>query len=452
VTLQQLVERAGHGDLAAFGKLVERFQDAVYGTACAILGDFHDAQDVAQNAFVKAWRKLRNLRDPVKFPGWLYQITRNCSKDFLRRAGPENVPLETGDVSSAVTDSQNPDERLEKNETREAVLAAIRALSEPNRLATTLFYIDGYTIEEVSQFLTVPKGTVKRRLHDSRNRLRERMMAMVEDELKGSRPGPEFRERIMRKVSRVEVRPEKSSADVGRVVLVDESDRCLTVLIGKTEEAAIHRALTGNAPPRPLTHELLMSVLKAFGVSIREARIADLTGSTFIGELVLERSGEERVVDCRPSDAIALAMVTNARVTVAEEVMQRGGAEEVHSQEELEQLWDRPANWDLAHFNDALVGLCVRLQNLSDQQLRQLTNQVGPPALAYSLVGIAEVEQETEHGWKRRVTGLMPAVPADARAKLPDAVAQAAGALLRRLGDADVSLDVDCLSSPLEVL
>jgi len=180
--LQDLVERAKHGDLEAFGLLVEQFQDAVYGTACAILGSFHDAQDATQDVFIQAWSALRSLERAESFPGWLYRMTRNRCLDVLKqqRRRVERVQRAARPIASA----DDPARSVAQAEIREAVLAAIGSLSEPHRLATTLFYIDGYSVNEVAKFLDVPSGTVKRRLHDAREQLKERMMAMVEDTLK----------------------------------------------------------------------------------------------------------------------------------------------------------------------------------------------------------------------------------------------------------------------------
>lgn len=197
--MRDLAEKAKGGDLEAFGQLVERLQDAVYGTAYAILGNVHDAEDVAQEAFIQAWRDLSSLRSVDRFSGWLYRITRNRCVDFLRRPGRKTRPLDTASAAVGPAES-DPARRLQRAEFRDAALSAIRSLSEPNRLATTLFYINGYRIEEVASFLAVPAGTVKRRLRDSRRQLKKRMIAMVEEHLQRQRPAADFRKEIMKRI------------------------------------------------------------------------------------------------------------------------------------------------------------------------------------------------------------------------------------------------------------
>ena len=92
--LRPLVERAQKGDLEAYGEIVRRFQDMAYGYAYSILGDFHLAQDAAQEAFVQAYRDLSALRLPAAFPGWLRKIVfKHCDR-LTRRRLLRTVPLE----------------------------------------------------------------------------------------------------------------------------------------------------------------------------------------------------------------------------------------------------------------------------------------------------------------------------------------------------------------------
>jgi RNA polymerase sigma-70 factor (ECF subfamily) len=187
----ELVAKARAGDVEAFDRLVARYQDAVSGLAFGLVGNFEDAQEIAQETFIQAWRDLRDLRDVGRFAAWLSRITRNRCHDFLRnrKGQPAGTPPEARLEAQAV----DPAEQAARSELRQRVLTAIRDLSEPNRLATTLFYIDGYSIPEVAEFLGTPVGTVKRRLHESRKRLKRSMMAMLRESLGAEKPGPELR-------------------------------------------------------------------------------------------------------------------------------------------------------------------------------------------------------------------------------------------------------------------
>ena len=184
---RELVERARQGDLVAFTALVERYQDAVYGTAYAMLGNVHDAQDVAQEVFIQVWRSIRNLRDAERFPGWIHRATRNRCNNVLTRSRHVTTPLEERYLDLHASSSSAGEDL------NDTVREAIAALSEPNRLATALFYVGGYSIEEVATLLGVPAGTVKRRLHDSRKLLRERMEDVVRRAVREGRPSRDGR-------------------------------------------------------------------------------------------------------------------------------------------------------------------------------------------------------------------------------------------------------------------
>jgi RNA polymerase sigma factor (sigma-70 family) len=170
----------------AFGELVTRFQDLAYGCAYAVLNDFYLAEDAAQEAFIAAWQKLNQLRQPEAFPGWLRRIVLTECNRLTRGKRLRFVPLEAGlDVAAADID---PQARAEQTEVREKVWAAIRALPEGERLVTTLFYINEYSQNEIGQFLELPVTTVVKRLYSARRRLKERMLEMFKDDLQSHRP------------------------------------------------------------------------------------------------------------------------------------------------------------------------------------------------------------------------------------------------------------------------
>jgi len=199
----ELYRAALAGGAEAFAPIVQRYADAVFGIALARVGDFHDAQDVAQQVFVEAFERLDGLRDPARLGAWLRSIATHRAIDRVRQR--RHSALIDPDMRSS--DVESPQRQLERRELRDEVLAAIGRLGDALRETTTLFYINGYSVEEVAGIQEVPVGTVKRRLHDARTRLKEEMIAMVEDVLKSESP----REEIARQVYEMLQRYDKPS-------------------------------------------------------------------------------------------------------------------------------------------------------------------------------------------------------------------------------------------------
>ena len=137
--LASLVVRSRAGELDAYGDVVRRFQDMAFGYAYSILGDFHLAEDAAQEAFVDAYRSLSQLADPAAFPGWFRRIVQRRCGRLMRGKRVSTVPLTA--AGSVAAPGHGPVEAAERQEMQARVLTAIRSLPEPQRTATTLFYI-----------------------------------------------------------------------------------------------------------------------------------------------------------------------------------------------------------------------------------------------------------------------------------------------------------------------
>lgn len=195
--------------IEAFGQLVERFRDMACAYAYSILGDFHLAEDAAQDAFITAFGQLPQLRQAQAFPGWFRRIVWSACTQMTRRKALPMADLDAAeDVQAAVV---GPDQTVEQREMRGEVLRAIRELPPPQREVTTLFYVNGYSQRDIAEFLEVPVTTVKNRLNASRRRLKERMLNMVSNELKTSAAGPDFVARI-RKVLELRKAGEEGTA------------------------------------------------------------------------------------------------------------------------------------------------------------------------------------------------------------------------------------------------
>ena len=179
---QQLVSRSCKGDKAAYRLLVEKFQERIYAVAYGVLRNREDAEDVAQEAFVKAYLSLKNFRQDSSFYTWLYRIAYNMAIDFKRkvaRRGGSAVEWDPEMLSEQVSqtpllqESERPDESFERGELRSALKFALEELTEPHRVVIVLREVDGMSYDEIADVVGVSKGTVMSRLHYARKRLQE---------------------------------------------------------------------------------------------------------------------------------------------------------------------------------------------------------------------------------------------------------------------------------------
>jgi RNA polymerase sigma-70 factor (ECF subfamily) len=192
--IARLVEQARASDASldarqrAFTLLVEHSQHVVFAVSLASLRNVEDARDVAQDAFATAWRRLRQLRDPVAFSSWMHAIVRReCAR--RRRLGP-------------VDDQRAPPPAVEPDVSRvdyQPVLAvALDHLSAAERHVTLLHYFLGYTPSQIARLLRLKPGTVRKRLHSARLRIRRVLPRSVRHEFVRASPSQSFAERVRR--------------------------------------------------------------------------------------------------------------------------------------------------------------------------------------------------------------------------------------------------------------
>lgn len=175
----ELIKQSQKGNESAFAAVIERFKNMAYGYAVSIIGDFHWAEDAAQEAFIEAWTCLPQLRAPEAFSSWFKKIVFKHCERFLRRKAHFSVNLETA-VSIPSRELDDPAFSTLYEETKSKVIQAINRLPQAKRSVVTLFYLGGYKQEEIAHFLNVPVGTIKSRLYSARKALREEMVEMVE--------------------------------------------------------------------------------------------------------------------------------------------------------------------------------------------------------------------------------------------------------------------------------
>jgi RNA polymerase sigma factor (sigma-70 family) len=184
--LSELVRRSQRGELDAYDRIVRRFQDMAVGYGYSLLHDLHWAEDAAQEAFVQAYLDLPTLNNTVGFPSWFRKIVFKQCDRLTRRKQISTVSLEV--AQEVVCPASGPARAVEDAEQRASLRAEIQKLPASEREVITLFYIGGYSQEELCCFLDVPVTTIKKRLQTARRRLRERMMADVEGDLQNQAP------------------------------------------------------------------------------------------------------------------------------------------------------------------------------------------------------------------------------------------------------------------------
>jgi RNA polymerase sigma-70 factor, ECF subfamily len=170
--ITDLVLRAQRGDMTAYGELVERFQPTVYAVALARLRNPTEAQELTQEVFLHGMRKLAQLRDPQCFAGWLRQITVRMAINRVTRRGPlqkvDGEVLETAEAAGT-----NPLDSLIQSERAAELYQALEQLKPVDRATLVAFYIRGRSLKQMSREFETPVGTIKRRLHVARNRLKK---------------------------------------------------------------------------------------------------------------------------------------------------------------------------------------------------------------------------------------------------------------------------------------
>jgi RNA polymerase sigma-70 factor (ECF subfamily) len=175
-----LVQRAQEGDRDAFGRLVEQFQPTVRAIALRRLGNLSEALELTQEVFLHVLRRIHQLREPERFAGWLRQVAvRMAINRATRRLAPPTV--ETGVLEGAYEQGDQPVDELISRERAERLWEALGRLKTLDRDTLIAFYIRGLSLVEMAEELDVPLGTIKRRLHTARKRLKAELEASVAD-------------------------------------------------------------------------------------------------------------------------------------------------------------------------------------------------------------------------------------------------------------------------------
>ena len=177
MTVAELVRAAQENDRAAFGLLAERYERAVYATALRRLRNHAEAQELVQEVFVQALRKLAQLRTPECFGGWLRSITVRMAINRAARAQPA-LATEPATLAATCVETRTPLGDALDNERRREVRKSLRRLRPLDRETLVAFYVKGHSLVEMSDNFASPVGTIKRRLHVARKRLAKELAEM----------------------------------------------------------------------------------------------------------------------------------------------------------------------------------------------------------------------------------------------------------------------------------
>lgn len=185
---QELVERAQRGDKQAFGLLVSKYQRKLGRLLSRLIRDPAEVEDVAQEAFIKAYRALPSFRGDSAFYTWLYRIGINTAKNYLvsqGRRAPTTTEFDSEDAESfeegdQLRDINTPERVLLSKQIGETVNAAMEALPEELRTAIVLREIEGLSYEEIAEIMECPIGTVRSRIFRAREAIAEKLRPLLD--------------------------------------------------------------------------------------------------------------------------------------------------------------------------------------------------------------------------------------------------------------------------------
>jgi RNA polymerase sigma factor (sigma-70 family) len=311
-----LVASARAGDVSAFEALTHRYRGLAFAFAYHQLGRFDDAEDAAQDALVEAYLKLGHLRDPARFAAWLRRIVSGKAAELARRRREE--PLAPEELEAARDPRSEAPDSLEMQ-----VREALQQLPPAVRLATTLFYVEGLSYQEIAAYLEVPASTVRGRLQRARSSLREELIGVVAAGLRQARPGQRFVEGVMSKIASIKVYQQKDEQgnDAWLLHLIEDQGRRFNIYVGQSEAFHIDFQLSEKTADRPMTYALMTTILDGFGLKITRAEVTELKDNTYFALLTIEGNGQVKTFDARPSDAINLALAAGAEIHVDDRVL-----------------------------------------------------------------------------------------------------------------------------------
>jgi len=180
----ELIMRSQRGEVDSFGSLVNIYQSKVLGLCLKLTGNRSDAEDLAQEVFLKSFRSLKGFRLEADFGTWLHRITVNMYLNYKKKNSKvtifyidDPVKTDTGEINREILDeSADPSQEIEEKEDRNVIKQALDSLSPEHKAVLVLREIEGYSYEEIAQITQSSLGTVKSRMNRARQALKEKIL------------------------------------------------------------------------------------------------------------------------------------------------------------------------------------------------------------------------------------------------------------------------------------
>jgi uncharacterized protein len=204
-----IIYKCLNGDIVAFGILVDKYKESIYALAYSKLGNSHDAEDVTQEVFIKAYQKLRTLKRWDSFHAWLYAITSNLCKNFIRsqsrRPDRQFVEDQSTILDNSSIDSYNND--IANEPMYETLHEALDSLPEIYRQVISLYYLGDMNTREIANFLGTSSDVIEKRLRRAREKLKEEMITMITAELRQQKLQIGFTFRLLEMIKQINIQP-----------------------------------------------------------------------------------------------------------------------------------------------------------------------------------------------------------------------------------------------------
>lgn len=208
----QLIQRILDGETEAFSSLVQKYQKRIHALAWRKIGDYHIAEEITQDTFLKVYKKLPTLKNPKQFDGWIYVIVDRLCINWIRRnktpvQSIEDTPVEEIE-KSYYTQYESEQRKIEATTRYRAIIKKLLAkLPESERTVLTLFYLGEMTAQEISKFFGVSENTIKSRIRRARNRLKAKEEHLITENLGSVQLSTDLTESIMRQVADIKPSP-----------------------------------------------------------------------------------------------------------------------------------------------------------------------------------------------------------------------------------------------------